>query len=114
MHNPVEVTAGFCLKSCYHRPSTKFFMNIMQQPGPDLPYGTVPGASRSNGKTFFGFHPYIWQKDVAKISKVAKALHYVNPARVITGLVSVTIILLYHFSIFIHLDLASFYASKYF
>ena len=56
----------------------------------------------------------ISQKDVAKISEVPKALHNVNPARAITGLVSVTIILLYHFLITIHLYLASFYASQYF
>ena len=28
----------------------------MQKPGPDLPYGTVPGAQRSDGKTLFGLH----------------------------------------------------------
>ena len=35
MYNPGEVK-GFCPKSCYLRPSSNFFMNVMQKPGPDL------------------------------------------------------------------------------
>ena len=31
----------------------------MQQPGPDLPHGTVPGALRSDSKTLFGLHLYL-------------------------------------------------------
>ena len=39
-------------------------------------------ALRSNLKTFYGLLPqYIWQKDVAKISKVPGAQRDVNPAR---------------------------------
>ena len=58
------------------------------------------GVPRSDGKTFFLVFTYIWQEDVAKISKMPKATHNINPARAITGLVMVTIILLYHFSIY--------------
>ena len=49
-------------------------MNVMQGPGPDLAYGTVPGAPRLNGKTFFLVFTYILQEDFAKISKVSGAL----------------------------------------
>ena len=45
---------------------------------------------RSNGETFMVF-TYIWQKDVAKISKVIRAQCNVNPARAITWLVGFTI-----------------------
>ena len=31
----------------------------MQLRGPDLPYGTVPGAQRSDGKTFLRLHFYV-------------------------------------------------------
>ena len=31
----------------------------MQQPGPDLPYGTLPGTQRSDDKTLFGLHLYL-------------------------------------------------------
>ena len=46
----------------------------------DLSYGRVPGAPCSDGKTFFC---YIWQEDIAKISKVPGAPRNVNQARVI-------------------------------
>ena len=35
-------------------------------------YGTMPGASRLDGKSFMVF-TYIWLEDVAKISKVPGA-----------------------------------------
>ena len=65
MLNPGEIK-NFCPKSCYLRPLSNLFMNVMQEPGPDLRYGTVPGALRSDGKTFL-LVTYIWQEDVAKI-----------------------------------------------
>ena len=61
-------------------------MNVMQYPGLDLPYGTVPGA-RAQTVTFLVF-TCIWQKDVAKIPKVPGAPRNVNPALVITWLVA--------------------------
>ena len=42
MHNPVEAK-GFFLKVAISA-LIQIFMNVMQKPGPDLPYGTVPGA----------------------------------------------------------------------
>ena len=56
-------------------------MNVKQLPGPDLPWGTVPGAPRSDGKIFFGLFTYIWQEDVAIIPKIPGAPRNVNPAR---------------------------------
>ena len=55
----LEEINSFCPKSCYLRPYLTFFMNVKQQPGPDLPYGTVPGALRSDGKTLFGLQLYL-------------------------------------------------------
>ena len=34
-------------------------MKVMQQPGPDLPYSTVPEAPRSDGKIGSGLHQYL-------------------------------------------------------
>ena len=50
----------------------------------DLPYGPVPGALRSGGKTLFLVNTYVWQEDVAKIFKVPGAPRNVNPAWAIT------------------------------
>ena len=61
----------------------------MQLLGPALPYGTVSGSPRLDGKTFIVFY-YIWQEDVAIIPKVLWDPRKVNPARAITWLVSVT------------------------
>ena len=49
-------------------------------------------GSRTQMVTFLVFN-YIWQEDVAKISRALKALHHVNLARANTGLGSATIIL---------------------
>ena len=43
IRNPGEIK-GFCSKSCYLRSSSNLFMNVMQEPGPDLTYGAVPGV----------------------------------------------------------------------
>ena len=59
---------GFCPKSCYRRPSSNLFMNVTPKPGPDLQYGTVPGAPPSDGKPFLLVFICICQEDVAKIS----------------------------------------------
>ena len=45
----------FILKVATLRPSSNFFMNVMQYPGLNIPYGTVPEAPRSDGKFFFVF-----------------------------------------------------------
>ena len=76
MYNPGKIK-GFSPKSCYLRSSSSLFINVMQQPGWDLSYGTVPEAPRSDGKNFLVF-TYIWQEDVAKIPKVPGALHNKN------------------------------------
>ena len=55
-------------------------MNVMLQSGPDLPYGTVPGAPRSDGKTFFGVYLYLAGRP-CKIPKVPGATLNVNLAR---------------------------------
>ena len=60
------------------------------QPGTDLTYGTVPGAQRSNGKTFFGLHLYLAEK-YCKNFIVAGAQLNANPARGITWFVGETI-----------------------
>ena len=52
----------------------------MQQPGPDLFYGTVPGPPTQMVRLFFIF-TYIWQEDLAKIPNVPGAKRDVNPAR---------------------------------
>ena len=52
--------------------------------GQDLPYGPVPGALRSDGKTLFLVYTYVWQEDVAKIFKVPGASRNVNTAWAIT------------------------------
>ena len=65
-------------------------------------------GSRAQMVTFFVF-TYIWQEDVAKISKALKALHHVNPARANNRVRKRNHhSILYHFSITINLHLASF------
>ena len=57
-------------------------MNVMQEPGPDLSYGTVPGARAQMVRLFLYLHlQYIWQENLAKIPKVPGAQRNVNPAR---------------------------------
>ena len=51
----------------------------MQQPEPDLFYGTVPGPRAQMVRLFF--FTYIWQEDLAKIPKVPGAQRDVYPAR---------------------------------
>ena len=60
-------------------------MNVMQYPGTDLTYGTVPGAP-AHILTFFGLHLYLTEK-YCKNPKVPVAQLNVNPARAITWLV---------------------------
>ena len=54
-------------------------MNVMQQPGPHLFYGTVPGPRAQMVRLFLVF-TYIWQEDVAKIPKVPCVQRKLNPA----------------------------------
>ena len=65
-------------------------MNVMQQPGLDLPYGTVPGPCSQMVRLFLVFI-YIWREEFAKIFKVPGVSRSVNPARSKTWLVNVTI-----------------------
>ena len=60
---------GFCSKSCYLRPSFNLVINVMQLPGADSPYGTVPGAPLSDSKTFFGPSPMFGRKILRKFPK---------------------------------------------
>ena len=55
-------------------------MNVMQQPAPYLPYGTVPGPS-AHMVGFVLVFTDIWQEDVEKILEVPGAQHNVNPAQ---------------------------------
>ena len=48
-------------------------MDVLQQPGPDSLYGTVPWALRSNDLSLFMVFIYIWQENVAKILQVPGA-----------------------------------------
>ena len=89
MYNPSE-SNGFYSESCYFRLSSNLFINIMQYPGSDLPYDTVPGVPRSNGKTFFGFNLYLARR-YCKIPKVQGAPRNVNPAWAIPWLFGITI-----------------------
>ena len=43
MYNPDEIK-DFCFKSFCLWLSSNLFMNVMQWPEPDLPYGREPGA----------------------------------------------------------------------
>ena len=79
MYNPGEIKE-FCPESSYLRLSSNLFMNVMQKPRPDLAYGTVPGASRSDARFFLVF-TCIWQGDVAKILEVPGATCNVNLSR---------------------------------
>ena len=63
-------------------------MNVMQQPGTDLTYGTVPGL-RAQTKLLFGLL-YLAEK-YCENRKVPGAQLNVNPTRAITWFVGVTI-----------------------
>ena len=56
-------------------------MNVKQQPGPDLFYGTVPGPRAQMVRLFLIFTYLYWQQDLAKIPKVPGAQRDVNQAR---------------------------------
>ena len=71
------------------RPSSSLFVNVKQQPGTDLTYGTVTGAPRSN-KTFVWSLP-VFGKQILPKSQVPGAQLNVNAARAITWFVGVTI-----------------------
>ena len=87
----------FVLKVAILGPHVTFFLNVIQQPGPDLPYGTGPGAPLSDDKTFFsGLHLFLARRFCKKISTVPGGPRNVNPARSITWLASVIV----YFTIF--------------
>ena len=70
---------GFSLKICYLGPHVTFFVNVMQQPEPDLFYGTVPVPRAQMVRLFFIF-TYIWLEELANIPKVPQVQRDVNPA----------------------------------
>ena len=74
--------------------------------GPNLPHGTVPGAPFSDGKTFFGLHLHL-ARTFHEYLRSAKGPGNVNRT-LLKKMVSKRNRLLYHFSITIHLHLASF------
>ena len=67
MCNPGEIK-GFYSKSCYLRPWSNLFMNVMQQPGLDLPYGTVPGPCSQMVRLFWSSFIF-GEKSLQKSSK---------------------------------------------
>ena len=64
-------------------------MNVMQLPGTDSTYDTVPGALPQM-RHFFGLHLFLARKYCENL-KVPGAQLNVNPARVITWFAGVTI-----------------------
>ena len=106
MYNPGEIN-GFCLKSCYLRLLSDLFMNVMQQPEPDLLYSTDPRVPRSDGKTFFWSSPTFGRKMLRKSPKCQRPR--IRPGN---NMVSWRNPLLYHFLTTIHFQLASFYAQN--
>ena len=60
-------------------------MNVMQYPGPDLPWHSAR-APRSDGEAFFFWSsPILYlEEDVAKLPRVPGGPRNVNPARAIT------------------------------
>ena len=74
MYNLGGEIKGFCFKSCYLKPLSNLFMNVNQQPGTDLPHGTVPGAPRSEGKTFYGLHLYLAGRCCNNLQSTRQAL----------------------------------------
>ena len=64
-------------------PLCNLFMNVMQQPEPDLPYGTVPRPRAQMVRLVLVF-TFIWQENVAKLPKVPGAPRTLNPTREIT------------------------------
>ena len=88
-------------------------MNVMQQPGTDLTYGTVLETRAQMVRPFFVLHLYLARK-YCENPEVPRAQLNVNPARAITWFVGVTTYCTRTFAITIHLHLASFYATKYF
>ena len=87
-------------------------MNVMQQPGPDLFYGTGPGPPSQMVRLFLIF-TYIWLEDLAKIPKVLT-----DPARCKSGLAITWLVgepstvPFFNNNSVIHLHLASFYAQN--
>ena len=69
----------------------------------------MPGPRVQMVRLFLVF-TYIWQEDVAKITKVPGATRNVNPAEI--NMVSERNHLMYGFSTTIHLHLASFYSQN--
>ena len=106
MRNPSKIKS-FCAKTCYLRPSFSIFMNLMQQPGTDLPYDAVPMAPLSDCKTFFGLHLHLAGRFCESFQSTR------GPTQCKSGLVN-NMVSMRHFSITIHLHLASFYTAIYF
>ena len=106
MYNPVKL-GSFCPKSCFLRFSSYLFMNVMQQPGSDLPYDTVKGP-RAQKLRLFWFSPIFGRKMLQKPPKFQGP----RPAQCKTGpsnnMVSRCNHILYHFSIITCLHLAIF------
>ena len=89
MHNSGEIN-NFCPKSCYLGPSSNLSMNVMQQPGPDLSYGTMPEAPRLDYKAFFWSLPVFGRKR-SQNPQSARGPAQCKSGPGITWLVSVTI-----------------------
>ena len=72
MYNQGEIK-GFCPKSCYLCERNTITSAVFA-------YGTVPEPRAQIVELFLVF-TYIWQEDIAKISKEPEAPRNVNPAR---------------------------------
>ena len=81
----------------------------MEQLAPSLPYGSVPEPLAQIAGFFLVF-TYIWRKDVAEISYVPGPAQCNSKSG--NNMFTKRNHILYHFSITIHLHLASFYAQK--
>ena len=112
MYHPEKIE-GFRPKSCYFGPSSNLFYERNAITRADLPYGTLSGASCSDGVTFFGLHLYLAERCCENLKSARR------PAQCKFGPGNHTLVgrrnqVLNHFSTAIHLHLASLHATKYF
>ena len=101
MYNSEEIES-FCTKSCYLRPSSNLFMNVMQYLGNVMQYLFFHkiaqyklGAPCSDSETFFGLHLYLAERHCKNLQRAK------GPAKCKSGPSYYTVSkrnhLLYHF-----------------